>query len=275
MRILCPKAFASTLPCLGGCGFLDALSTFSYISFSWIFGGDCCALKGSRVGRILGRWRDGDTWSPCSNELWNVTEACFDMQQYHANQGYVASHLHFARLWLFLFLPQWLAWLLDWGGKNVSNGDALCGYVGCNTYGYFHQFLGRLSVVPGADQTRWRQQRLRSDPRIARISLKMVGFRLLVDPKNFCGFSGKQHPHYPHSLLHSDRDPERWNPVPIQKNKLPVRFSYNPGVLYDMDCVSSWIVSLIWTTSTWSPPLLLLVVVIVTVVVVVVVVVVG
>ena len=115
MRILCPKAFASTLPCLGGCGFLDALSTFSYISFSWIFGGDCCALKGSRVGRILGRWRDGDTWSPCSNELWNVTEACFDMQQYHANQGYVASHLHFARLWLFLFLPQWLAWLLEVG----------------------------------------------------------------------------------------------------------------------------------------------------------------
>ena len=46
-----------------------------------------------------------------------------------------------------VFAP--VARMAAWGGKNVSNGDALCGYVGCNTYGYFHQFLGRLSVVPG------------------------------------------------------------------------------------------------------------------------------
>lgn len=166
------------------------------------------------------------------------------MQQYHANQGYVASHLHFARLWLFLFLPQWLAWLLE-VGKTCLMAMLFVDMWVAIPMGIFISFLEGCQWSQGADQTRWRQQRLRSDPRIARISLKMVGFRLLVDPKNFCGFSGKQHPHYPHSLLHSDRDPERWNPVPIQKNKLPVRFSYNPGVLYDMDCVSSWIVSLI------------------------------
>ena len=92
------------------------------------------------------------------------------------------------------------------GRKNVSNGDALCGYVGCNTHGYFHQFLGRLLVVHalvpfgtgfeswlGADQARWRKQRIRSHSRIALISLKMVGFRLVVDTSSsFATYTSKQ-----------------------------------------------------------------------------------
>lgn len=158
MRILCLKAFASTLPCLGGCGFLAALSTFSYL-FSWFFGGDCCALKGSRVGQILGRWpvtgihcklvqMSFGIWlrlaltcnsTTRTRHTWHLTcilrdgGSCFCHDR-SLNHG--------------LLVP--VARVAAWGRKNVSNGDALCGYVGCNTYGYFHQFLGRLLVVQAA-----------------------------------------------------------------------------------------------------------------------------